>query len=60
MKKGNFINIPLIDAYYRKMETKTVYIDSILYIYRALKGFRKSNVIVVTKNRYIMGVLCRL
>lgn len=60
MKKGNFINIPLIDAYYRKMETKTVYIDSILYIYRALKGFRKSNVIVVTKNRYIRGVLSRL
>ena len=40
------INKTTIDAYYREMDAKTVYIDSIWELHRALKGFRKKNVIV--------------
>ena len=57
MNNNVIISKPLIDAYYRELDTQTVYIDSIWYLYRALKGFRKSNVIVVSDNRYVRGIV---
>lgn len=60
MNKTVDTNKALVDAYYREMCTQTLYIDSILFLYRALKGFRSSGVIVISKNRYIRGIVYRL
>lgn len=50
----------IIDAYYKEMNSHAVYIDSIWFLYRALKGFRKNNAIVVSNNRYVRGIVSRL
>lgn len=60
MNKTVDTNKALVDAYYREMCTQTLYIDSILFLYRALKGFRNSGVIVISKKRYIRGIVYRL
>lgn len=58
--KIQIMNKTLIDAYYKEMDTQTVYIDSFWTLYRAFKGFRNKNVIVVSNNRYIRGIAFRL
>ncbi len=60
MNKKVDTNKALIDEYYREMCTQTVYIDSILFLYRALKGFWNSGVIVVSNNRYVRGIVSRM
>lgn len=60
MSKKKVINKTLIDAYYREMNTQTVYVDSMWSLYRALKGFRNKNVIVVSNNRYVKGIVSSL
>ena len=60
MNNNVVMNKTIIDAYYGEMDTQTVYIDSIWCLYRALKEFRKNNVIVVSNNRYVRGIVSRL
>ena len=60
MNSNVVMNKTIIDAYYGEMDTHTVYIDSIWCLYRALKEFRKNNVIVVSNNRYVRGIVSRL
>lgn len=60
MNNSTVINKTTIDAYYRKMDTQAVYIDSIWCLFRAFKVYKKNNVIVVSNNRYVRGLLSRL
>lgn len=54
------INKPLIDAYYNDMNSKAVYVDSPLFLYRAWKGFANKNIVVVSGYRYFRGILSRM
>ena len=60
MNKDVIINKNLIDAYFREMDTTTVYIDSIWKIFYALKGLNNRNLVAVSRSRYIRGILYRM
>ena len=60
MKLNKEIRRSLIDTYYRDMGIKTVYIDSVWGIFQVLKGFRNSNVVVLTSSRLLSGIISRL
>lgn len=56
MNNGVMIDKTLIDAYYREMDTDTVYINSLWCMFRALKGVVNKNVIVVSNNKIVRGL----
>lgn len=60
MNDNVIVNMRLIDPYYREMDMRTVYVDSLWCLIRALKGFRNRDVIVVSNNRYVRGILSHL
>lgn len=60
MKLETIINNSLIDSYYREMNTDTVYMDTVWNIFKALKGFRNSSIVVLTTSRILVGFLSRL
>lgn len=57
MKKEQIVNKHLIDSYYSEMNSKTLYVDSIWSIYRALKSYADRNLVVLSRAQYIRGVL---
>lgn len=60
MSKDITIKQTIIDAYYREMDTRTVFINSVWKLFRAWRGFRKENVIVVSNNRYVRDLVTRM
>lgn len=56
MGKEVSINKSIIDAYYREMNTKTVYIESVWSLFSALQGFRKKDVIVLSNCPYLRRI----
>ncbi|MBP3253717.1 MAG: adenylyltransferase/cytidyltransferase family protein [Bacteroidales bacterium] len=56
MKTEKFVNKTMIDTYYREMGTETVYINSILGLYRTLKRIWNRNIVVVSDNWYVRGI----
>lgn len=47
----------IVDSYYGEMNTRTVYVESTMDIFRAIKGYRNKNVIVVSDSRLLRGFL---
>ena len=60
MSKEVNINKTVIDTYYREMNTKTVYIESVWSLFRALQGFRNNDFIALSNCRYVRVILYRL
>ena len=60
MNNNVIINKNLIDTYFGEMNTQTVYIDSIWSLCRVLKGLWNKNVVVVSNNRYVRGIVSRM
>ena len=60
MDKNVIINKSIIDTYYREMDTKSEYVDSVWGLYRALKGFWNKYVVVISNNRHVRGIASRL
>lgn len=57
MNKIMTINKTIIDAYFREMGFKTVYINSIWGLYRVFKCFSNKNSMVVSYNRCVRGIV---
>lgn len=60
MYKEQDVNRSLLDAYYREMDSKPVFINSIWGLFGALRQFGNKKTVVVSNNRYFRGILSRL
>ena len=60
MYKEQNVNKSLIDVYCKEMDSKAVFINSIWGLFEVLKLLGNKTAVVISKNRYIRGIVYRL
>lgn len=60
MYKEQDVNKSLVDAYYREMDSKALFINSIWGVFRALKVFENKNAVAVSNSRIVRGIVSHL
>lgn len=60
MYKEQDVNKSLVVAYYREMDSKPVFINSIWGLFGAFRQFGNKKTVVVSNNRYVRGIVSRL